>query len=210
MSLETPQAPFELADTLLETESFESSLDLIKLKNRDPVMLSKLFADMTPRLLRMLASKGIYAETAEEIVHECWETFFTNLDKFEGRSKINTFIFGILINKLREHRRRSNRIDFEEDSEKVFERSFSKDGWWSIEPADPYRLIENQQLGDSIQDCLKGLTDAQRAAFLIIEAEGESSESACEILGVSISNLRVLIFRAKGKLRLCLEGESSA
>jgi RNA polymerase sigma-70 factor, ECF subfamily len=163
---------------------------------------------MNPRLIKMMASKGLYAEAAEEIVHECWETFFTNLDKFEGRSTIKTFLFGILINKLRENRRRTNRIDYEDDSEKVFERSFTQNGWWASEPEDPYKLMANQQLGLSIQNCLEGLTDQQRAAFLLIESEGESSESACDIIGVSMSNLRVLIFRAKDKLRACLEGQS--
>lgn len=179
-----------------------------KLKNRDPVYLTELFTDMNPRLFRMMASKGIFAETAEEIVYECWETFFMNLDKFEGRSKIKTFVFGILINKIRENRRRTNRIDFEEDSERVFARSFTQDGWWVNEPTDPHRLLANQQLAEAIQDCLKGLTDSQRSAFLLIESEGESPEEACRIMGVGISNLRVLIFRAKDKLRLCLEGQS--
>lgn len=186
----------------------EDSKDLIRLRNRDSAFLAELFSDINPRLLRMIASKGIFAESAEEIVHDCWETFFLNLDKFEGRSKIRTFVFGILVNKLHEHRRRINRIDYEEDSEKVFERSFTKDGWWVEEPSDPYKLLANQQLGSAIQDCLEGLSDSQRAAFLLIESEGESSESACTILGISISNLRVLIFRAKDKLRTCLEGQS--
>lgn len=209
MSLETPRTPHVASPSDSFGES-ESPQDLVKLKNRDSLFLSELFTDMNPKLLRMMASKGIYAESAEEIVHQCWETFFANLDKFEGRSKIRTFVFGILINKIREDRRRSNRIDFEEDSEKVFERSFTKDGWWVNEPTDPHRIIENRQLGDSIEDCLEGLTDAQRAAFLLIESEGESSESACQIMGVSVSNLRVLIFRAKDKLRACLEGQNYA
>ena len=163
---------------------------------------------MNPRLVRVLASKGIFAESAEEIIHECWETFFTNLNKFEGRSKIRTFVFGILINKIREHRRRTNRIDYEEDSEKIFERSFTQDGWWITDPPDPYRIVANQQLGASIQECLEGLTDSQKAAFLLIESEGESAEDACNIMNVSVSNLRVLIFRAKDKLRACLEGQA--
>ena len=158
--------------------------------------------------MNMMASKGLFAESAEEIVHECWETFFVNLDKFEGRSTVKTFLFGILINKLRENRRRTNRIDYEEDSEKVFERSFTQNGWWANDPVDPYQLMANQQLGQSIQNCLEGLTDQQRYAFLLIESEGETSETACEIIGVSLSNLRVLIFRAKDKLRACLEGKS--
>lgn len=208
MSIET-----ELPEshTLIDSaESGEFSNDLQRLKARDPVFLSELFSDMNPRLLRMMASKGIYNEAAEEVVHQCWETFFINLDKFEGRSTIRTFVFGILINKIREERRRSNRIDFEEDSEKVFERSFTKDGWWVNEPSDPQSIIENKQLGDSIEDCLEGLTDAQKSAFLLIESEGESSETACQIMGVSVSNLRVLIFRAKDKLRACLEGQNYA
>ena len=186
----------------------EDPKNILRLKDRDTAFLAELFSDINPRLLRMIASKGIFAESAEEIVHECWETFFLNLDKFEGRSKIRTFIFGILLNKLREHRRRMNRIDYEEDSEKVFERSFTQDGWWVDEPSDPYRLLANQQLGVAIQNCLEDLTDSQRSAFLLIESEGESSENACKIMGVSLSNLRVLIFRAKGKLRSCLEGQS--
>jgi RNA polymerase sigma-70 factor, ECF subfamily len=207
MSLDSTQASRSQVEPL-NSDNYESPDDLLKLKNRDPNFLSALFTEMNPRLLRLLASKGIFAEAAEEIVHECWEAFFTNLDKYEGRSKIKTFVFGILINKIRENRRRTNRTDYEEDSEKVFERSFTQDGWWAKESADPHRLLANQQLGESIHGCLEGLTDSQRAAFLLIESEGETSESACNIMGVSISNLRVLIFRAKDKLRACLEGQS--
>ena len=191
----------------LIVSEFENPDHVAMLMNRDPDFLSQLFTDMNPRLLRMMASKGLYAETAEEILHECWESFFSNLDKFEGRSKIKTFIFGILINKMRENRRRTNRTDFEEDSEKIFERHFTQQGWWSQEPADPYLLLANQQLGNLIEECLEGLTDDQRAAFLLIESDGESSEEACQVMSVSLSNLRVLIFRAKNKLRLCLEGQ---
>lgn len=187
---------------------FEDPQTMEKLKNRDPVFLSALFTEMNPALLRMLSSHGVFSEAAEEIIHDCWETFFTNLEKFEGRSQIKTFVFGILINKLREHRRRLGRIDLEEDSEKVFQRSFTKDGWWAHAPSDPYKLLVNRQLSRLIESCLEGLTSSQRDAFLLIESEGETSDNACQIMGVSISNLRVLIFRAKHKLRTCLEGQS--
>jgi len=202
LSFEHPEFP--------EAESIakDNLEDLEKLQKRDPTFLSELFIELNPRLLKMMASKGIFAEAAEEIVHECWETFFSNLEKFQGRSQIKTFIFGILINKIRENRRRTNRVDLEEDSEKVYQRSFTRGGWWENDPPDPYRLMANRQLGESIETCLEGLTDSQRSAFLLIESEGETSESACEIMGITLSNLRVLIFRAKDKLRLCLEGQA--
>lgn len=207
MSLQTTDIQSE-PTILSEDGNFENLKDFKRLKSRDPQFLSQLFADMNPRLIRMLASKGVYKEAAEEIVHECWETFFANIDKFEGRSKITTFLFGILLNKVREDRRRLNRVDYEEDSQKIFDRSFTEAGWWAQEPADPCRLMENRQLGTMIQDCLQGLTESQRAAFLLIELEGETPAEACAILDVSVSHLRVLIFRAKDKLRVCLEGQS--
>lgn len=182
--------------------------EYLKLKKRDSQYLQELFVDINPRLVRMMAAKGIYNENAEEIIHECWETFFSNLEKYEGRSSIRTFIFGILINKIRENRRRVDRIEYEEDSEKVFDRSFTVDGWWTNEPTDPMELIANKQLKNLIAECLHGLTENQKNAFLLIEADGETAEDTCSILGVSLSNLRVLIFRAKDKLRTCLEGRS--
>lgn len=178
-----------------------------KLKTRDPAFLKQLFIEINPRLLRMMAGKNISDDLAEEILHECWDTFFAQLEKFEGRSKISTFMFGILINKIRENRRRLNKLDFEEDSEKIFQSSFTQDGWWVKSPEDPYQIMANQQLGTAIQDCLKGLTDPQRTAFLLIESEGESAQNVCNILGLTVSHLRVLIYRAKDKLRACLEGQ---
>lgn len=187
--------------------SEESSVVLSKLRDRDPVFLTALFSELNPKLLGMLASQGIYNEHAEELIHQCWETFFSNLEKFEGRSKIKTFIFGILIFKIKENRRKNQKLEFEEDSQKIFDRSFTKDGWWIQQPSDPYRIVENRQLSQAIQECLEGLSESQKNAFLLIESVGETSEEVCQILGVSLANLRVLIFRAKDKLRTCLEGQ---
>ena len=177
-----------------------------KVLSRDPVFLTNLFEDLNPRLIRYLATQKIFEESAEELIHECWETFFEKIEKFEGRSALTSFIFGILINKIREYRRRAKRTDYEDDAEKIYAKSFTKDGWWAQEPQDPQALLESKCLGDEIRDCLSGLTEAQRHAFLLIESEGESCESACNILQISVTNLRVLIFRAKNKLRSCLQG----
>lgn len=182
------------------------NFNLAGIRARDPRALTALFTEMNPCLLRLVMSKGIFADVAEEIVHECWETFFQAIDRFEGRSTIRTFVFGILINKIREHRRRSQKLDYREDSEAVFRGTFTADGWWSRAPADPQRILENSALGQQITSCLDGLTDSQRNAFLLIESEDQMPENVCKILGVSLTNLRVLIFRAKKKLRECLEG----
>ena len=180
------------------------------LNKRDSQFLTDLFSEVNPYLLRICAANGIFKENAEEVIHDTWERFFTNLEKFEGRSQIRTFICGILFNKIREHRRSLGKTIYEEDSERVMSQAFTAEGWWKASPHDPHRLLELRQAGDLIQECLDGLSEQQKAAFVMREVEGENSESICNILNVSVSNLRVLLFRAKDKLRQCLEGKISA
>ncbi len=84
------------------SDFFLSSETLSILKNRDSVFLGKLFSDVNPYLNRVCMANGIYEADAEEVIYDTWEKFFTNLNKFEGRSQIRTFICGILFNKIRE------------------------------------------------------------------------------------------------------------
>jgi RNA polymerase sigma-70 factor, ECF subfamily len=180
---------------------------LLLLRARDADFLHKVFSEINPVLLRVLGANGIFNETAEDLVHQTWERFFTNLDKFEGRSELQTFVCGILFNKIREHRRALGRIVFEDDSESVFDRTFTLDGWWKKSPPDPSAVVYSAQLSVLINDCMDGLTEMQKSAFVMKEVDQEESPEICNVLGVSISNLRVLIFRAKDKLRQCLEGK---
>lgn len=174
---------------------------------RDPLFLKNLFFEVNPYLIRVCAASGIYEENADEVIHETWERFFANLEKFEGRSQIRTFICGILFNKIREFRRTQGRTIYEEDSEKVVNNAFTVDGWWKVNPQDPQKIFELRQTGSFIKECMEGLSELQKAAFLMREVEEENSDEICNALGVKVSHLRVLLFRAKEKLRMCLEGK---
>lgn len=184
-----------------------SKADLEQLRKRDPATLEEAFKKITPVLIRVLAANGIYKETAEDLVNQTWERFFTNLDDFEGRSSLQTFVCGILINKIREHRRASGRFIAEDDSEGAMDRAFAEDGHWNAGGVDAAGLIYSKQLSRLIGDCMEGLTEQQKAAFVLKEVHQDESEEICNVLGVTASHLRVLIFRAKEKLRQCLEGK---
>lgn len=174
---------------------------------RDPRFLDSVFKETNPYLFRILGAQKVFGSEAEELVQMAWETFFAKLEKFEGKSQIKVFIAGILINKLREHRRAQKRIVSEEDAEKIYGQAFTNDGWWNTEPADPARLFESKESRRFIEECLQGLSETQREAFVLREIEGENSENICNILGLNVSHLGVLLFRAKDKLRKCLEGK---
>jgi RNA polymerase sigma-70 factor (ECF subfamily) len=180
------------------------------LRARDSEFLKDLFSEVNPYLNRVCLANGFLADDVKELIQQTWEKFFTNLDLFEGRSQIRTFICGILFNKIREHRRLQKRYVLEEDSQTFMDNAFTIDGWWKVAPGDPCRIAELKQAAQLVRECCEGLTEQQMTAFVMKEVEDEDSEDVCNVLGVNISYLRVLIFRAKEKLRKCLEGKVSA
>lgn len=181
-----------------------------RLDQREPEILKQLFSEVNPYLLRVCSANGFHKEHAEEVIYETWSVFFENVTKFEGRSNIRTFVCGILFNKIREYRRKQGKHSFSEDSEQVFKQTFTTDGWWNNESKDPHKLTELKQASEFVAECLDGLTEQQKSAFVLREVENESSEEICNTLGVNVTHLRVLIYRAKDKLRQCLEGKISA
>lgn len=178
------------------------------LKKRDTAFLEILFKETNPYLFKILGSNRIAGEQAQDLVQASWETFFKNLDQFRGQSQIKVFIAGILLNKVREHRRALKKVVYEEDSEKVYSQSFDSGGWWMAEPSDPQKLIESKESVRFIEECMEGLSDLQREAFLLKVVEQEKTEDICNILQINVSHIGILLFRAKDKLRQCLEGKA--
>ncbi|AZZ36360.1 hypothetical protein CIK05_05995 [Bdellovibrio sp. qaytius] len=181
-----------------------------RLENRDPEFLKLLFSEVNPYLIRVCGANGYFKEHADEVIHDTWAVFFQNITKFEGRSNIRTFVCGILFNKIREYRRSQSKLVFDDDSEQSFNKSFSKDGWWNTEPEDPHKFTALKQAADFVKECMEGLTEQQKTAFVMREVDEENSEDICNVLGVNITHLRVLIYRAKDKLRQCLDGKISS
>lgn len=177
------------------------------LKARDPVFLKQIFTEVNPYLFKVLGANKIFSESAEELIQETWRIFFEGLEQFEGRSQIKTYVTGILINKLREHRRFYKKMNSEEDNEKIFQKSFTDDGWWINDPADPQKLMQSSQTLKFIEECLESLLESQKDAFVLKEIDQENTSEICNILNVTVTHLGVLLFRAKEKLRLCLQGK---
>lgn len=190
-------------------DQFIDEKTLALLSKRDTAYLEQLFIQVNPYLSRICTANGIYKEKAEEVIHQTWERFFTNIDKFEGRSQVRTFICGILFNKIREYRRDLGKNFYEDDSENIFNNAFTIDGWWKTDPVSPQKVLELKQSSFAIQDCIEGLSEQQKAAFILREVEEENSEDICNYLNINVSHLRVLLFRAKDKLKKCLEGKIS-
>ena len=180
---------------------------LDRLRRHDPEALAEAVREHARPLLRAAKGMGFLAPEAEDLVQDVFTTFLERLDRFEGRSQLRTWLFGILHHKVME-RRRASLVDDRMDSiDETFESRFDKSGKWVRPPADIERLMLSKEIGEVIQECMKGLPANQREAFVLREVEELETAEICKILEVTVTNIGVLMHRARIRLRECLEGK---
>jgi len=168
--------------------------------------LSRLVFEHTGVLLRGAMAMGFTQADAEELVQDTFVAFLQARDRFEGRSSVRTFLFGILYNKGAELSRKHQREERSEDIEKIFDAQFDGAGHWLADrPRGPDEEALDHELAEAISECAKGLSMDQKTAFFMKETEGLSSQEVCNTLGITDTNLRVLLYRARLRLRECLE-----
>lgn len=155
--------------------------------------------------------------TAEEVAQETWLAVLQGLDRFEGRSSLKTWIFSILANRARTRAVRDRRIVFlseigGEDSVEpaVDPARFRPSGAWDQPPrpwdvASPEGRAASAQLLEHVRRAIEALPEAQRAVVLLRDVEECTAEEACNILGLSETNQRVLLHRGRSRVRKALE-----
>ncbi|MBI3682600.1 MAG: sigma-70 family RNA polymerase sigma factor [Acidobacteria bacterium] len=178
-----------------------------RLRAREPALLSQVVQDHARTLFRAARGMGLTDTAAEDLVQDVFTTFLETLDRFEGRSQLRTWLFGILHRKILEFRREQNVDQRHDPIDEVFESRFDSKGRWARPPEDLQRLLESHQAGKLIQACLGELPHAQRSVFTLREVEELDSAEICKILDISVTNLGVLMHRARARLRECLEAK---
>jgi RNA polymerase sigma-70 factor (ECF subfamily) len=158
--------------------------------------------------------------TAEEVVQETWLRVLGALDRFEGRSSLRTWVFRILVNTAKTRAQRDGRvIPFSslQDPGRVPEAAVDADrfrpedderfpGHWSAPPADlPEERLLAGETREVIARTIEMLPPNQRAVISLRDVEGWSSDEVRNALDISEVNQRVLLHRARAKVRAALE-----
>jgi len=171
-------------------------------------------------MLRLAMSYVATKEAAEDVVQETWMAVMAGIDRFEGRSSLKTWIFRILINRakstgVREHRSVpfSGLDEAEEKEPSVdpsrFQTGTRWAGYWSAPPhtwADiPEEHLLSAETRAVVEAAIAMLPPMQRAVITLRDVRDFSSQETCEALGISEANQRVLLHRARSKLRARLE-----
>ncbi len=174
----------------------------------------------------MLRVAQIYVSSravAEEVIQDTWIGVLRGIDRFEGRSSLKTWIFRILANTAKTRAQREGRtIPFSalQDPGRVPEAAVDPDrfldaehprwpGHWASAPSSWAGLPEERLLGKEtrqrVADAIERLPAGQRAVISLRDIEGWDSEEVRNALGISETNQRVLLHRARSKVRGELE-----
>ncbi len=190
------------------------------LRAGDEAAFAQLVREYQPSLVRVAR---IYVSTqaaAEEVAAETWLAVLDGLDRFEGRSSLKTWIFRILTNIAKTRAQRDGRtLPFSalRDPGRVPESAVDADrfldpehprwpGHWAVRPEpwpdDALVAAETQAV---VAEAIEALPPAQRAVISLRDVEGWSSEEVRNALELSETNQRVLLHRARSKVRRALE-----
>jgi RNA polymerase sigma-70 factor (ECF subfamily) len=159
---------------------------------------------------------------AEEVAQETWVGVLNGLDRFEGRSSLRTWIFRILTNIAKTRAQRDRRsVPFASlegesggsepsvDPERFRPSGDRWAGHWKSYPDRWDDLPEERLVADEtlagLQDAIDRLPPVQRQVITLRDVEGWSSEEVCSALELSETNQRVLLHRARSKVRQALE-----
>ncbi len=151
---------------------------------------------------------------AEEVVQETFLAGLKSKDSFSGRSSERTWLVGILKHKIVDYIRKRSRerptagADAASTLDNMESEVFDDKGHWKPGSAkwltDPDSVQNRGEIREAIGECIDELPGKQADAFTLRELEDINSKEVCKLLGITETNLWVMLHRARLKLRGCL------
>jgi len=190
---------------------------LARLRAGDEAAFAELVERYQASMLRVALGFVSSRAVAEEVVQEAWLGVLRGLERFEGRSSLRTWIFRILTNTAKTRGQRESRsVPFSslataDDEGAVDADRFLPPGhdFWASPPARWDELPEGAMLGRETGRVVAGaielLPASQQAVITLRDLHGWSSEEVCNALELAGTNQRVLLHRARSKVRAALE-----
>lgn len=164
--------------------------------------------------MRAVAYAIVGQRYADEVVQDAWLAVVRNLNGFQQRSSLKTWLLTIVANaarsRLKQNRREVLLDDLPAPHGTVDDARFAEDGHWAARvPAwhedSPEALLTEDELRECLEKTLLSLSEMQRGVLLLRERQGLELEEICNLLEISLSNVRVLLHRGRLKLFATLE-----
>ncbi|MEW6474943.1 MAG: sigma-70 family RNA polymerase sigma factor [Actinomycetota bacterium] len=179
-----------------------------KLRAGDETAFAVLVRAHHAALVRLATAIVGSRALADEVVQDTWLAVVRGVESFEGRSSLRTWLFRILVNRARTTAGKERRSDplGDIDSDR-----FDATGVWAAPPvpwADQVddRLVA-EQLAPLARTAIDTLPDVQRQVLLLRDVEGLPAADVADLLGLTDGNQRVLLHRARARVRSQLEAK---
>jgi RNA polymerase sigma-70 factor (ECF subfamily) len=184
-----------------------------RLRARDEAAFAELVRRYNAPLLRFARMFVSTPAVAEDVVQDTWLGVLNGIDRFEGRSSLKTWIFRILANTAKTRAQREGRslpfsaLGDDEGFEAAVPRErFTGTGHWSSPPRGwPEERLLSAETRALIEREIERLPPNQRAVISLRDVEGWSADDVRNALDLSETNQRVLLHRARSKVRAALE-----
>ncbi|HEX8596630.1 MAG TPA: RNA polymerase sigma factor [Pseudomonas sp.] len=164
--------------------------------------------------MRAVAYAIVGSRHVDEVVQDAWLAVVRNLAGFQGRSSLKTWLLTVTANTAKSRFTRNRRDALIEERPAphgtIGDDRFSSDGHWQVAPIawhedSPEALLAEEELRECLEHTLLSLPDLQRNVLLLWERQGVEAEVICNLLELSLSNVRVLLHRARLKVFATIE-----
>jgi RNA polymerase sigma-70 factor (ECF subfamily) len=210
-SPDTQEAAFDGSEPLL----------LAALRRRDEAAFVALVRRYNGLMLRVARAQVREHAAAEEVVQDTWLAVIKGIDSFEGRSSLRTWMFRILTYQAwARHERDGRQIPFSAlvsadaaapdasvDSSRFFPRDHvPRPFFWKSDPREwPEEALLAAEVRSVIAAAVEALPESQRVVISLRDLEGWTPNEVCEALQISEGNQRVLLHRARSRVRDALD-----
>jgi len=209
-------------DTLDETD--EERVLIEALRKGEEIAFSTLIDRYHGRLLRLAKAFVPSEAVAEEVVQETWIHILEGIHRFEGRSSLKTCIFKILTNRAKTRGIRESRYvsltdsragDDDEGDDDLGPDKYLRKGPFadhsvviplSWEQRTPERWLLSKECGEQIEQAIRRLPEAEQKVVVLRDVEGMNTNDICAMLQITETHQRVLLHRARAKVRNFLDG----
>lgn len=198
---------------------------IAELRRGDEAAFMRLVEQYQMALVRLAQVYVDDLAVAQEVTQEAWLSVLKHLDQFEARSSFKTWLFRILVNGARARSQRERRsVPFsalgeaadepaDDESAVAAERFYPADGrypgGWVAFPQSwalvPEARVESEETRACLLAAIERLPVNQRSVIRLRDVEGYSADEVCDMLGISAANQRVLLHRARSRVRQALE-----
>src|SRR6516164_2932447 len=155
----------------MPTTNFSAPEYLELLRRRERAAWEALVDAYLPQLLRAGRGMGFSVDENQDLVQSVFVALREGIARFEGRSHIRTFLFGIFYNKVSELLRAKQRAAENDPIDEVMESRFDAGGKWRQPPLDIEKTVFAREAREMVRECLEKVPHSQRAAFYLREVE---------------------------------------